>query len=127
MGCGASKNKIHVATTANKVDNSKVTSKDNGRPSSTTKSVRAKSSGSNRSRRVWGSRDSLGVAESRGGSATSKFSKHSMDSGFNDNDEGNRFISEDSDPNLVRGIVDDFHTPRGLGRCHPMHTFVSIL
>ena len=67
-----------------------------------------------------GSQDSLyglseGGTESRGGSATSKASHHSTDSGFADN-EYNKVITENSDPNVVRTVEEGFETPRELGK-----------
>lgn len=69
---------------------------------------------------VMGSQDSLGVSEgnadSRGGSATSKGSHHSADSGFDDHDY-QKVITEYSDPDAVKSIEEGFETPRGLGEC----------
>ena len=46
-------------------------------------------------------------------SATSKLSQHSTDSGFADNN--NEFITEQSHPNKVKEVEEEFDTPRDLG------------
>lgn len=113
MGCNSSKNKVHivgaVAPTSLKSPGNVVNSKT--KPSS----------GKKRSKKgsMMGSQGSLGGvsigSENRQGSASSKVSKHTMDSGFDDADYQN-MITENSDPNKVRGIEENFDTPRDLGR-----------
>ena len=68
---------------------------------------------------VMGSQDSLGGSDgntdSRGGSATSKGSHHSADSGFADN-EYQKVITEFSNADAVQEIENGFETPRDLGK-----------
>ena len=74
--------------------------------------------------RQWGSQDSLESTGSRdegtrGWSASSKFSTHSGDSGFGGGCGGgdmDNIITEDSHPDTIKEIEEDFNTPRGLGR-----------
>lgn len=126
MGCGNSKNKIHVVTAAATVDNTvdgpgtPIKAKTNAVQSAgkTRSAGRRQASSASSSRQdAWGSSDSLNAARNnRGNSATSKFSKHSADSGFNDNDrEGhNQFVTENSDPDQVKSVEQGFKTPRDL-------------
>ena len=128
MGCGSSANQIHVASTATTVDNTKndvsLMEKpprgNSSRPTSNTVQSRNKSAGGKSKRSAWGgSTDSLGddrslASDVRGGSATSKASKHSGDSGFDD--EGNKFITEGSHPNQIQEVEEGFNTPRDLGQ-----------
>ncbi|CAD5111942.1 DgyrCDS1204 [Dimorphilus gyrociliatus] len=65
-----------------------------------------------RSSKLFGSRDSLGL-DSRNGSATSKVSKHSCDSGFDD-PEYAKVITEESNENEVNRVENDFKTPRDM-------------
>ncbi len=70
-------------------------------------------------RDTWtGSNESLGDTRSqndRGGSATSKFSQHSCDSGFEDR-EYQAVVTEFSNANAVKEVEDGFNTPRDLGQ-----------
>ena len=113
MGCGASKNKIHVAgaSTTNVRDNSAKGGRRRSKKADEVIDAKENRWAKKRTDSLFGSRDSLGANSQRGGSATSKFSKHSMDSGFGDKDES-KFISENSDPNVVKQIEDEFNTPR---------------
>ena len=58
-----------------------------------------------------GSHDSINTLGTRGGSATSKFSTHSGDSGFGDH----KFITEDSKAEDVKAVEDSFRDPNNLG------------
>lgn len=75
-------------------------------------SSKSRSSSVLRSSKLFGSRDSLGL-DSRNGSATSKMSKHSCDSGFDD-PEYTKVITEDSNENEINKVESDFKTPRDL-------------
>lgn len=94
MGCGNSKNQIHVVSTGTTVDNTKtgVTLKNNDKS----------------------------LNDTRGGSASSKASKHSCDSGFDD-DGYNKVITESSKPEKIKQIEELFKTPRDLGKCSYCH------
>ncbi|KAK2167725.1 hypothetical protein LSH36_25g10024 [Paralvinella palmiformis] len=87
MGCGNSKNQIHVVSTGTTVDNTKtgVTLKNNDKS----------------------------LNDTRGGSASSKASKHSCDSGFDD-DGYNKVITESSKPEKIKQIEELFKIPRDL-------------
>ncbi len=62
-----------------------------------------------------GSVESLVSNIGREGSATSKFSHHSTDSGFGGDNAYKHFITENSDPAQIKDIEDEFNTPRELG------------
>ena len=100
MGCNNSKTKVHVVGAAEPSETHLKGSKLNTK---------------NKKRRKMGSQSSLGglsTASDRVGSGTSKTSKHTMDSGFDDNEN---VITEHSDPRVVKEIEEGFDTPRGLG------------
>ena len=111
MGCNSSKNKVHIVGAAPTTEPQLRTS---------AKSKRQRSGGkSKRQKNAMGSQDSLGGASDtseRVGSGTSKVSKRTMDSGFDDNDN---VITEHSDPALVRQIEEGFGSPRSLGEAPP--------
>lgn len=104
MGCNSSKNKINIVGEAPTKSNnvSGTTPRAGG-------STRRPKSGSQRS--LGG--DSL--LSDRGNSATSKVSKHTMDSGYEDTDY-KQVITEESDPNRVKEIEETFAEPSGLGK-----------
>ena len=139
MGCGNSKNQIGVVAVGDKPTDAPVKTT---RPNSKTirvqsagqevKSAPATPNGKRKrllvKRDTWtGSQDSLGGqslrgdGDGRGGSATSKNSHHSTDSGFDDTDKENKFISEDSDLGLVKEVEDQFQTPRDLSGMYSTH------
>lgn len=121
MGCNSSKNKVHIVGT---VPSTTTTSSNKKEP-------RKSGSAKRRSKKsAMGSQDSLGgvsvTSENRQGSASSKVSKHTIDSGFDDS-EYQHIITENSDPSKVKHIEDTFQTPRDLGKfetllCHVIST-----
>ena len=114
MGCGASKNKIDVVESAGSPrKNTHVDVISPGKD-------RTKSGKSNKSKDAWGSQDSLGndslqSGQDRGNSATSKVSKHSGDSGFDDEAYA-KVVTESSNPDVVRQMIDEFKDPQNLGQ-----------
>jgi len=142
MGCGQSKNQIGVAVQNDKTPRTPVKHRPNSKTirvkqaseltdtntvvenETPTKNNNSKKPKKLLSKRgtvgAWtGSQDSLGGGEvednGRGGSATSKFSQHSADSGFDGEDTFmQQIISEESDPNKVREIEQAWESPRDL-------------
>ena len=109
MGCGASQNKVHIVGAA-------PTSKPALKNDSNQTRVSSKTGSRRKNRKAMGSQDSLGGvsnASDRIGSGTSKVSRRTMDSGFDDNDN---VITENSDPNVVKQIEEGFESPRSLGK-----------
>lgn len=143
MGCGSSVNKVSVASTiaVAPADNNNKLKMAPHPPATKAGERRGSRPGSGRrlpvqplapkpllakrrsgGSKAWGSQDSLGgrsvtsVSSPRGGSATSKASKHSGDSGFSAGagSENAHIITESSDPNRVKNIEEEFESPRGL-------------
>lgn len=100
MGCNSSKNKIHIVGEAPAKANN--VSGGTPRPNSERRGSRRPKSG-----RSQGG-DSL--LSDRGNSASSKVSKHTMDSGYEDT-EYKHVITEDSDPDKVKQIEEGFDSP----------------
>ena len=142
MGCGQSKNQVGIVPGGNaptprppvkverpnsktirvkatdSTDTSKVTVSDPNTPS---RSIKPKKLLAKRD--TWtGSQDSLGGGfkdNGRGGSASSKFSSHSQDSGFDCGEElSSHIITEDSDIDKIRQVEEAWQSPRDLGK-HP--------
>ena len=121
MGCGNSKNQIGLVP-EEKPGEAKVTSVKSKRASSRTIRVgQAGDSTPSRDRKSalrregsWqGSKDSLGSQTSlggRGGSASSKKTIGSGDSGIDD-DHYHNYITEGSDVDMVRKVEEDFREP----------------
>ena len=123
MGCGNAK-QIQVAPASeggNAVQNKTVAGlMENGTPIKTSSCPNTpslqKKLGKDLQRNPWtGSQESLVV--DRHGSATSKISKHSCDSGLGgDPDENPSWIDENSDPDRVQSIMEGWKSPRDLGK-----------
>ena len=111
MGCNNSKTKVHVVGAAEPSETHLTGSKLNAKK---------------QKRRKMGSQASLGgesITSDRVGSGTSKTSKHTMDSGF---DDPENVITEHSDPRVVKEIEEGFDTPRGLGKTPHLHVYMHV-
>lgn len=106
MGCNSSKNKVHIVGAAPTSEPKLRSGANDNSPHKLSK----------RNKKAMGSQDSLGGmsnASERLGSGSSKVSKRTMDSGFDDHDN---VITEHSDPNMVRQVEEGFNEPGdGLG------------
>jgi len=127
MGCGSSANKVHVVEAPlGGVDNTKTS------PAKVPLSAGSRKGSAARERRragkkvgdsqAWCSQESLGSRGSlredsgdgtRGHSATSKVSHHSMDSGYADVEYA-RVVTEFSQPEQIKEVEENFESPRGL-------------